>query len=92
MTLTETLSCLRHIQAQWCDTDIPLDKLAALEAACLVETRSQPAPTVRLTPTGLRCKNIADSHYTGSSQARMANAKPFRIRQKRHVTQAQALV
>ena len=92
MTLTETLSFLRQIQAQWSATDIPAEKLAALEAACLVETRSEPAPAVRLTPTGERCKAIAQSHHMESTAAAKPKAKAFHMRHKRNVMPARALV
>jgi hypothetical protein len=92
MTLTETLSCLRQIEAQWSTTNIPSDKLAALEAACLIETRSGPTLAVRLTPTGQRCKMIAESHHTTSTSTMRSMKKSSPPRQKRSAPVARELV
>ena len=92
MTLTETLSYLRRIQPQWNTTDIPADKAAALEAACLIETRSEPVPSVRLTPTGQRCKEIAESYDQPCTAAARASSNSFQARPRRQVTPARQLV
>lgn len=96
MTLTETLSYLRSIGEDWGSTAIPADKVAALEAACLIETQDRNPNTVRLTPTGKRCKAIAESHHvtrdTTPSRSSTWNSTPRHHRAKRSYRPAPQLV
>jgi len=58
MTEGETRFYLREISAQWCTSNVSMDKLAELEAARLIEISALPFQTVRLTSEGARRKNL----------------------------------
>lgn len=92
MTVTETLSCLRDIQADWTRPNLPPEKLTALEAASLVESRAEPDFAVRLTAAGARCKAIAESGHTRSSRPVHAMTTGSRLPRKQRATPPKPLV
>jgi hypothetical protein len=59
MTEGETRFYLREISSHWSTSNVSADKLAELEAACLIEMTPGPVQKVRLTHEGVRRKNLA---------------------------------
>jgi hypothetical protein len=92
MTITDTLTCLRDIQADWSRPTIPAEKLSVLEAASLVESRAEPEFAVRLTPAGARCKAIAESSHTRAARPAQEHAHHSRTQRKQRVAAPKPLV
>jgi hypothetical protein len=83
MTQGETVFYLREIHSHWSTSNLSSEKLAELEAAKLIERRTEPLITVRLTPEGERCKAAGRSrHNNDRVQLQDKPRQSFRRRKK----------